>query len=157
MEDTPLINILCYELPKEVGQPLFKEFHNRWDEIERIWQTPNFSDNVLKKHASTIKMLLAMSLYYRRVISGFYGATDFFKKITYEGNERHERAVKIGSFVFDRDQNYQLWKIQQSFSAILEKYQINETFFDFDDTLEFLSNCVVLYSISDGTKEDTPV
>lgn len=149
-EDTLLIRILCHQLPYEVSQSVFKEYTDRWAEILRIWDSKNGRYMCLSEHQSAIKTLLAMSTYYRRVIGCMGGAMDFFKKVSYEGNERKERSVKIGNFILDQEKNRQLWRITRNFSKIKDKYNIPDVFFEYEETLEFLGKCLLLYQLEDG-------
>ena len=155
MDKESLIKFLCKDLPGEVSKPLFVEFSQRWSEIEYIWHNNANIYPVLQEHKSVVRTLLAMSTYYRRVISCFAGATDFYKKVT-GGDLSLERPVKIGNYSMSLSDNKQLWKIQRSFSEFREKYQIDNSLFDYDDTLGFLRNCYILYTISNGNQEEQP-
>lgn len=155
MNEAPMIKILCKDLPREVSIPLFNEFNQRWNEIENIWQRNANIYPVLQEHRSVVRLLLAMSTYYRRVISGFTGATDFYKIVT-GGNFTIDRPVKIGNYLMGLAENKQLWKVQRRFSEIKNKYQIDDSLFDYDDTLGFLRNCFILYSTSNGKQEELP-
>ena len=150
---TSLIRILCFHLPHEVSQPMFKEYNDRWAEILSIWDSKKECYISLSEHQSAIRTLLAMSTFYRRVIGCLGGALDFYRRISYEGHERKERAVKIGGFILDQEKNNQLWKITRNFSNIKQKYNIPDVFFEYEDTLEFLRNCLQLYQIEDGKSE----
>lgn len=155
MDDVPLIKILCKDLPGDVSKPLFNEFNQRWSEIENIWQqNPNIYP-ILQEHKSAVKTLLAMSTYYRRVISGFTGATDFYKKVT-GGDLTIDRPVKIGNYTMSLSENKQLWKVQRAFSEFRNKYQIDDSLFNYDDTIGFLRNCFLLYNTNNGKQEEQP-
>ena len=155
MEDSSsLIKILCYKLPGEISQPLYREYNDRWAEIERIWSKDGNRYQNLQKHAKTIKTLLAMSTYYRRVIGGLVGATDFYKKVTYERGSNIDRPVKIGAFVLDREKNNQLLMVKYNFSKFQKKYNIPDVFFEYDATLEFLGNCQLLLVLGDNMSKD---
>lgn len=155
MNDESLIKILCKELPRDVSQPLFNEYNQRWSEIENMWQQNTNIYSVLQEHKSAVRTLLAMSTYYRRVISGFAGATDFYKKVT-GGDLTIDRPVKIGNYTMSLSENKQLWKVQKAFSEFKNKYQIDDTLFDYDDTFGFLRNCYILYTTSNGKQEEQP-
>lgn len=155
MNDEALIKILCKDLPGEVTKPLFNEFNQRWSEIENIWQQNGNIYPALQEHKSAVRTLLAMSTYYRRVISGFAGATDFYKKVT-GGDLTIDRPVKIGNYSMSLSENKQLWKVQKAFSELRNKYQIADSFFDYDDTLGFLRNCFILYTTNNGKQEELP-
>lgn len=153
-ESTTLINILCYKLPQEVSQPLFREFNDRWTEIERIWSIEDNRYSNLQRHKKTIKALLAMSTYYRRVIGGLVGATDFYKMVSYNGTDYIDRPVKMGNFLLDREKNNQLLMIKYRFSKLQKKYNIPDIFFEYDATIEFLINCQFLLMMGDNTPKD---
>lgn len=68
--DSELINILCYKLAGDVSRAVHSEYDNRWNEIKNIWKYPNNRFKVLEKQYKTVQYLLAMSTFYRRVLSG---------------------------------------------------------------------------------------
>lgn len=153
-ERTSLINILCYKLPREVSQPLFREFIDRWAEIERIWSLEDNRYSNLQRHKKTIKTLLAMATYYRRVIGGLVGAPDFYKMVSYNGTNYIDRPVIMGHFILDRKKNNQLLMIKYHFSKLQKKYNIPDIFFEYDATIEFLGNCQLLFMMGDNTPKD---
>lgn len=110
---------------------------------------------VLQDHKSAVRTLLAMSTYYRRVISGFAGAIDFYKNVT-GGDLTIDRPVKIGNYSLGLAENKQLWIVQKAFSEFKNKYQIDDSLFNYDDTLGFLRNCFILYTTNNGKQEELP-
>jgi len=74
--EKPIMNILTYGLPKELAIPIYNEFHNRMKEIIAIINN-NQNYNIHKKVLISIELLLALSIFYKRIISNFNGIQYF--------------------------------------------------------------------------------
>lgn len=149
MAKTPLINILCAKLPRDVSQAVFNEYNSRWAEILNIWEYPKNKYAVLQRKLPVVQILLAMSTYYRRVLSGFDGARDFYKTVTRGNNQlatRPVQSISIGTFRLDQNQYNHLLAVQISFNNLRKKFGIQEDFFDYFTTDEFLTHCMRLYN-----------
>ena len=158
-----LINVLCYKLSGEVSRAVYNEYNNRWNEIKHIWEYSQGRYEVLEAHQPTVKLLLAMGTFYRRVLSGIDGASDFYKTVTRD--EKSKRTIEIGSYRLDKDEYHKMLAIQISFRELRKKYGIENHFFEYAETEEFLTNCKDLFynyaktttnSASDSTPEDFP-
>ena len=151
-KNSELINVLCYKLSGDISRAVFNEYNNRWSEIKHIWEYPQNRFKVLESYQSTVKLLLAMSTFYRRVLSGLNGACDFYKTVT--KNQQSSRSIVVGSYRLDRDEYNRLLAIQITFRNLREKYGITEHFFDYSETEEFLTNCkdILNYNVKSTTK-----
>ena len=104
-----------------------------------------------------------MSTFYRRVLTGLDGACDFYKTVT--NNQNSGYSIVVGNYKFDKDEYNRLLAIHISFRKLREKYGIEEPFFDYTETEEFLTNCknILHYDVRpttnvapDSTSEDFP-
>ncbi len=150
--DSELINILCYRLPGDISRAVYNEFENRWKEIEKIWEYPLNQYKMLLTYKSTIRNLLAVSTFYRRVLSGFDGARDFFTTID-KSDTQNEIPIAIGKYMLNRKEYNKLLGIQISFDNIKKGYGLSDQFFDYFETAEFLANCKDLYYSNDRPEQ----
>ena len=150
-----LINVLCYKLSGEVSRAVYNECNNRWSEIKHIWEYSQSRYKVLEAHQPTIKLLLVMSTFYRRVLTGLDGACDFYKTVT--NNQKSGYSIVVGNYKLDKDEYKRLLAIRISFRKLREKYGIKETFFDYTETEEFLTNCknILHYDVKPTTNSDS--
>lgn len=139
-----LINILCYRLPGDISQSVYNEFDARWKEIESIWEDPLNQYKMLMAHKQTVRKLLAISTFYRRVLSGFDGARDFFTTID-KSDAQKEIPIAIGKYRLNRKEYNKLLGIQIAFDNIRKGYGLSDQFFEYFETAEFLTNCKDLY------------
>lgn len=153
METTPLINTLCYKLPGDISRAVYNEYNSRWDDIKKIWDYSQNRYKALQDYQQAVMLLLALSTFYRRVLSGFDGARDFYKTITKNRDRSIDFAIAIGKYKLDKKEYNKLLSIQIAFEQFVKKYGIGDSFFEYTETDEFLSNCYDLF-IADGIRSD---
>ena len=169
MDDTTFIKTLCKKLPSDVSNALYNEYFGRWDEIENIWAYPQNRFKPLQTYEEVIKRLLAISTFYRRVLIGFDGARDFYKTVSKSKDtlSKTETVISIGKYKLDHSEYNKLLGVQIEFGKLRDKYGIGDSFFDYFETEEFLTNCMELYKshlmsntkqsqTSDGSTENFP-
>lgn len=143
--DSELINILCYRLSGDVSRAVYNEYESRWNEIKHIWEYPRNRFKILEDYSKTIQHLLAMSTFYRRVLSGMGGACDFYKTVAKEMNGDRECSITIGKYRFNKKEYNKILTIQITFRKLREKFGIDDLLFEYTETEEFLTNCKELY------------
>lgn len=143
--ESELINIFCHKLPGDISRAVHNEYTNRWDEIKRIWEFPQNRYGILKRHSSTIQHLLAMSIFYRRLLCGLDGACDFYNAVKRSSRNSEHNVIIIGKYKLDSREYKKLQSIRISFQKLKEKYDIDDYFFDYVETYEFLNNCKDFY------------
>lgn len=153
--NAPLLNILTAGLSGTVTRPIYLEYNSRRKELDRIWAKEGNNYKVLQNHVKTVEALLAISLFYRYVMGYMQGATSFYKLV----NQRYldgECAISIGQGVLDKKQQNHLLAAVIKFNQIKEKYQLYPAFFEYSETIQFLSNCKDLFYQKEY-EEDDPV
>ena len=168
MEGIILIKILCKKLSGDVSNAVYNEYASRWEDIEKIWAYPQNRYQKLQSHEIAVQHLLAISTFYRRVLSGFDGARDFYATVSksFDGNQ-NDIEISIGKFKLNRTQYNKLLGIQIEFDKIRKKYGLDDSFFEYNETDEFLTNCMRLYrehiyrennssNKSEGSPDDLP-
>ncbi|MBR4918860.1 MAG: hypothetical protein IKZ52_06565 [Bacteroidales bacterium] len=144
MTKSPLINILCKDIPGNVTRPLYQEYDKRLAEINRIWAKEGNNYQVLMEYEETVQSLLAASLFYRHVLGHLKGAAGFYNDLNKQ--QEKECVIKIGSSSIDQKQYNKLLGATIAFGEIKITYQIQDSFFEFSETVQFLRNCMDLYN-----------
>lgn len=146
MVDTTIIRILCKKLPGDLSNAVYNEYVGRWEDIEKIWEYSQKGFKTLQGYETTIQHLLAISTFYRRVLSGFDGARDFYKTVSKSLNARTlSPKISIGKYKLDQTAFNKLLGIQIEFGKLKNKFGIEDSFFEYYETEEFMTNCMRLY------------
>src|SRR4051812_45800378 len=89
-----LIRFLTYRLPFELSNQIFNEYETRMKEI--VWYLEHARRfAILKNEIKSIELLLAVSIFHKRVISNLDSAANFFDRVT---KASEAETVKIGSY-----------------------------------------------------------
>ena len=145
-EESPIINIMTHRLPRELSRPIYNEFHNRYQESLRIIEKyPKYQ--VLKDDLDVVEVLLALSIFYNRIIVNLDAATKFYGLVT-----RNEvtNAVRIGAYILNADEIHVIQSIIMSYQKLMRRYEINEFLWNYTLTIEFLQQLINYKSIDDG-------
>lgn len=153
MSQSNVINCFCYDLPAAVAQPLHREYEGKWAEIERILATPGNNYQELMGYESTVQSLLALSLFYRYVYGHIETASGFYVAIN-KGQKR-ERSIKIGTSVFNKDEQNKIIGAIITFESICFRFQIQPAFFCFSETIQFVRKCRDLFLTPEYEEDDT--
>ena len=137
MEETPIINVLCYKLPQDVSKAVYNEFESRKAEIYRIWENVNSKFAVLAKHEKVVMLILSMSIYYRRILCNFEGAEKFYDTVNRNALDS-KGIVNIGAYKLDETEKNKLLRVTISFNKLIENYGIGSHMFNYTETVEFL-------------------
>lgn len=149
-----LINIFCYGLPGVVTRPICREYDFRWNEIERIWNNPRYDRYLLlKPYAETVENLLALSLFYRYVMGNITGGNMLFIRLNH--NSEEERPIAIGSYILDKKESNRILAVSIELGNMRKRFQLDDYFFEFTETIDFLRNCIKLYNTPEYETDDT--
>lgn len=155
MSQLPIINILTSGLPGNVTRPIYFEYNNRSKELDRIWANPENHYQMLQGCVSTVKALLAISIFYRHVMGHMQGAVSFCKSVDRTSGMNNECAIKVGKMVLDNKQQKRLLSAVIKFNQIQEKYQLDSEFFEFSETIQFMRNCKDLFYKKDYEEDNS--
>lgn len=164
MVDNTIIKILCKKLPGDLSNAVYNEYVDRWEDIENIWEYPHNRFKALQGYETTIQHLLAISTFYRRVLSGFDGARDFYKTVSKSLEMRTQSpTISIGKYKLDQPAYNKLLGVQIEFGKLKSNFGIEDSFFEYFETEEFMINCMRLYMTHfnsdykpDGGSEELP-
>lgn len=133
-----IINIMCHNLPYDLSNQLYKEFESRLKEIEfLINKYPYYK--TLRKQMKTVKLLLALSIYHKRIISNLSGAVKFHSTIE---KKSQSDIIQIGSYDFDTNEKNKMYSVLIGFEQIKQRFSISDTLFEYYETKQFLKQLV---------------
>ena len=78
-KDTPIINILTYQLPFKLANQIYSEFQSRMKEANYLIENYKLY-KPLSECPKTVELLLSLSIFHRRVITNLDGAVKFYGK-----------------------------------------------------------------------------
>lgn len=143
-KQTPIINIFTYKLPQELAQQVYNEYQNRLREVNYSLEN-NKRYSPLKKEIQTVELLLALSIFYKRVIANLEGAVKFYGTVNRISDAE---AIQMGSYYFTAEEKNHILALTIKYRKILEDFHIPENIFTYHETRDFLKNMVSLKSYS---------
>lgn len=144
--ETPIINIITHRLPRELSRPIYNEFQNRFQEAVRIISKYE-KYKLLENDLDVVEVLLALSIFYNRVIVNLDAATKFYGLVT---RNDLASAVRIGTYILNNDEIHIIQKILISYQKLMHRYGINDFLWNYTLTIEFLQRIISLKSNDDG-------
>lgn len=142
-KETPIINILTYHLPYDLSNQIYNEYLNR------IREANFFIDKIesyksLQNDRKTVELLLAFSIFHKRVISNLDAAVKFYITVT-----KHSKAdtIKIGCYDLTEEERNKILAVVMNYIQLTEKFSIPPLLMEYYETKEFLKNLIHLKSI----------
>lgn len=132
--DIPIINIFCYKLPYDISNKIYNEFDSRFRDAKYMIDNYDYY-KPLKQHLKAIEIILAMSIFYKRIITNLDSAVKFHGNVM---TKSHAEIISIGSYELDTKEKNRIQAILINFQKIIEKYRIPQNIFDYYETKEFL-------------------
>ena len=129
-----IINIFTYKLPYKISNQIYTEYQNRRREALFLVQNANsFKD--FHEDLETIELLLAMSIFYKRVIANLQGAVNFHSLVNkYSGSE----VVQLGSYRLNGEEKNMMLGVIMDFNSILQDYGMSLELANYSTTRELL-------------------
>jgi len=116
-----MINYFCYKLPQEISRPMYNEYYNRLREIDFIIKNrPAYK--LLEDDHKAIKLILCLSVFYKRVIANIAGATVFSGNVFKNSDAV---AIKIGDYDLTVKDKNRLLAVIINFQNLIMKYQLS--------------------------------
>lgn len=129
-----IINIFTFGLPYKLANQMYKEFQSRLSEANFIIEN---SDRYagLHQYQKTVELLLAMSIFEKRVISNLQGGVKFYSTVSdYSGAVE----INIGTYKLTGAEKNKLLAVIISYQKILKNYGITGGLIDYSETKHFL-------------------
>ena len=129
-----MIRMFCKELPRTLSQLLYNEYQVARKDLDFLLQTYPKTYKWIDD-PEVIQLLLALSIFYRRVIAQLESAMSFSKRL-FNLNVSH---IEIGVDHIDHVQVEKMSKTVSEFYGLLKGFSIHTDLFDYYDLREFLS------------------
>jgi hypothetical protein len=141
-QTTPIINLLTYGLPFKLSNQIFNEYQQRAREANfLIDHSGRFI--LLREQKITINLILALSIFYKRVITNLEAAVKFHGTV-----KKYSQAetIKIGEYLLDVQERNKILGVTISYKKLIEAYGIDNSIMDYNETKEFLIKMVEFYN-----------
>ena len=143
---TPIINIFTYGLPFKLANQMYSEYQSRLNEANFILEnSKNYFS--LRKHTQTVELLLALSIFHKRVISNLEGGVKFYQSVY---NYSKAETISIGSYKLTGDEKNKLLAVIINYQKILKKYGLTSGLINYDETKYFLRYLLEVKNQQDG-------
>jgi hypothetical protein len=153
--ETPIINILTYQLPFDLTNQIYNEFQNRFKEANFL--IDNYKTyKPLQENIKTVELFLSLSIFHRRVITNLDGAVKFYHTVTKKGETD---TIRIGSYDLTGVERNKLLAVVLNYHQLLEKFSIPPIVMEYYETRDFLKKLINLKSnlenANSNKKKDT--
>ncbi|HEY5589729.1 MAG TPA: hypothetical protein VIK55_01805 [Paludibacter sp.] len=149
IKDTPIINILTYNLPYKLANQIYNENESRFSEVKYLIDHYDLY-KPLSKYIETVKILLAMTIFQKRVIANLDAAIKFHGKIKRYSNVS---TIKIGSYDFTEKEKNKLYGLIINFNTLINKFGIPIGLNDYEQTKDFLNKVLSLLEHPENDQE----
>lgn len=139
-QETPIIRIMCYGLPYELSNQMYNEFENRYKDALYLIKTYPFYLPI-RNNLKTVELLLALSIFHKRVIANLDSAVKFYGSVTRHSNAT---AIRIGDYSLDIAERNRIQSVILNYRSLVGKYSLPGNFFEYIETKEFIRKIVHL-------------
>lgn len=130
-----MIQLFTENLPYKLIEQMTFEYNRRISDINFFLSGRYDYYAHLKKDLETIQLLLALSIFYKRVLSNFDSATKFTSRIVYKSQAN---SIQLGTYDLSAKEIFKLNKTVVTFKKLMEDYSIPLNLFEYLETKELL-------------------
>lgn len=139
-KETPIINIFTYGLPYKLANQIYKEYESRLREaIFIVTESKRYES--LKDSMKTVELLLALSIFDKRVISNLEGGVKFYSTVS---SYSESETIQIGTYRLTGDEKNKLLGVIMNYKNILNDYGLAGGLTNYSATKDFLRYLVNL-------------
>lgn len=133
-KETPIINIFTYGLPYKLANQIYKEYDSRLREaIFIITESKRYAS--LKDSMQTVELLLALSIFDKRVISNLQAGVKFYDTVS---SYSESETIQIGTYRLTGEEKNKLLGVIINYNTILKNYRLTEGLTNYSTTKDFL-------------------
>ncbi len=133
-KETPIINIFTYGLPYKLANQIYKEYDSRLREaIFIISEAKRYAS--LKDSMQTVELLLALSIFDKRVISNLQAGVKFYSTVS---SYSESETIQIGTYRLTGEEKNKLLGVIINYNTILKNYGLTEGLTNYSATKDFL-------------------
>ena len=140
--ETPMINILTYQLPYNLTNQIYNEYQSRLKEANYLIEHYK-TYKPLNKNIKTVELFLSLSIFHKRVITNLDGAVKFYGTVTKKGQTD---TIQIGGYKMTGDERNKILAVVMNYNQLLEKFSIPPMVMEYFETREFLKKLIVYKS-----------
>ena len=130
-----MIEKFTQNTPYQLSQQLVYEYNIRINEVNHFVSGKYDFYAPLKKDIETIELLLALTIFYKRVLTNFESATKFSGRVVFNSEAD---SIQLGTYLLDAKEIFRIKKTILLFNNLMEKYSIPPDLFNYSETKEFL-------------------
>jgi len=138
-DETPMINILTYQLPYKLTNQIYNEYQSRLKEASYLIEN-YITYSALKQDIKTVELFLSLSIFHKRVITILDGAVKFYGTVTKKGQTD---TIQIGGYKMTGDEKNKILAVVMNYNQLLEKFSIPPVVMEYFETREFLKKLIV--------------
>ena len=137
-------------LPRELALQLRSEYDTRLKDVKYLVSGKFDYYAGMQQHINTLESLLAMSIFYKRVVTNLDAATKFSGRVL---KTPGCKGVLIGDYLLDREQHSLILTLILRFREIMQAHHIPQSLFEYLETKEFLRKAVQLMNQPDDNEQ----
>lgn len=130
-----MIEKFTENMPYRLSQQLIYEYNNRINDVNHFVSGKYDFYSPLKQDIETIKLLLALTIFYKRVLTNFESATKFSGRVVFNSEAT---SIQLGTYNLDAKEIFRIKKTILRFNNLMDKYSIPGDLFNYTETKEFL-------------------
>lgn len=146
-----MIQLFTENLPYKLSEQMTFEYNRRLSDINYFISGRYDYYAHLKKDIETIQLLLALSIFYKRVLSNFDSATKFTSRVVFKSEAV---SVQLGTYDLSAKEIFKLNKTVLTFKKLMEEYSIPLGLFEYLETKELLRKIKVYKDGLDRNKDN---
>ena len=151
--NVPIINIITAKLPRELAVKIYNEFQTRYNElIDILGHSERF--NSLSNYIDTLELLLALSVFHKRVMCNLEGVDKFAGTISRKKEE--DITIDIGRYKLTTGEQNKIKAVIINYNELKVKFGIADEYFNYYETYEFLENMLRFKKSFDDDFFDSP-
>jgi hypothetical protein len=136
----PIINIITYRLPFKLTNQIYNEYKSRLREAKYMIKLYE-RYKPLAKYIKTVENLLALTIFYKRVISNLDAAVKFYGTVNkYSCSD----TIQIGSHNFTEKEKNKLLGLIINYNNLMRNFGLPINLNDYELTKEFLAKLLLL-------------
>jgi hypothetical protein len=132
-----LIRLFSKDLPRELSKDIYFEYQRLSPLLTQAINRRRL--DLSDDDRETIYLLLAMSVFYNKVVMPLAGASSFSDKLL----ERNIASIMIGDYRITPEESAKMKSVVYEYHGLMKAFGLEKRIFDFKDTRTFLDNALL--------------
>lgn len=130
-----MIEKFTNDLPYKLSDQITIEYNKRLSDIKYLTSGKFDYYTPLRQHLEAVQLLLAFSIFYKRVVTNFESANKFTTRVM---SNSTATAVQLGTYELTQKEIFKIDKVVIEFRQLTQRYSIPTYLFEYLETKEFL-------------------